>query len=95
MRLSTAMVLCYLSYRVGVHNSPRFWRYFQEGLGTKVKLSTTFYPQRDGQQEHTRKTLEDKLRSCIIDLRVNWDKHFPLLEFAYNSSFHSTTSMAP
>ncbi|WMV58607.1 hypothetical protein MTR67_051992, partial [Solanum verrucosum] len=25
-----------------------FWRSFQKGLGTKVKLSTTFHPQTDG-----------------------------------------------
>ena len=35
------------------------------------------------------------LRSCIIDFKYNWDKHFPLLEFTYNTSYHSTISMAP
>ena len=31
----------------------RFWRLFQEGLGTKVKLTTAFQPQTDGQAERT------------------------------------------
>ena len=31
----------------------RFWRSFQEGLGSKVKLSTAFHPQTDGQAECT------------------------------------------
>ena len=31
----------------------RFWRSFLEGLGTKVKLSTSFHPQTDGQVERT------------------------------------------
>ena len=34
------------------------------------------------------------LRSCIINIKINWDKHFPLVEFAYNNSFHSTISTA-
>ena len=35
------------------------------------------------------------LRSCIIDFKENWDKHLPLVEFAYNNSFHSSFSCAP
>ena len=66
----------------------RFWKSFQEGLGTKVKLSTTFHPQTDGQADRTIQTLEDMLRACIIDFKGNWDKRLPLVEFAYNNSFH-------
>ena len=35
------------------------------------------------------------LRECIIDFKTNWDKYLPLVEFAYNNSFHSSISMAP
>ena len=35
----------------------RFWRSFQQGLSTKVKLSTSLHPQTDGQVEHTIQTL--------------------------------------
>ena len=35
------------------------------------------------------------LRECIIDFKGIWDKHFPLIEFAYNNSFHLSISMAP
>ena len=37
------------------------WKSFQEGLGTKVKLSTAFNPQTDAQAECTIQTLEDIL----------------------------------
>ena len=40
-------------------------------------------------------TLEDMLRSCIIDFKGNWDKHLPLVEFAYNNRFHSSIYMDP
>ena len=59
-----------------------------------MKLSTTFHPQTDGQAERTIQTLEDMLRACIIDFKGNWDKHLPLVNFAYNNSFHSCISMA-
>ncbi|WMV13401.1 hypothetical protein MTR67_006786 [Solanum verrucosum] len=68
---------------------------FQKGLGTNVKLSTTFYPQKDGQAERTIQTLENMLRACVIDFKGNWDDHLPLIEFFYNNSYHSSIDMAP
>ena len=47
----------------------RFWPSLQEALGTKLKFSTTFHPQTDGQSERTIQTLEDMLRSCVIEFR--------------------------
>ncbi|KAJ9553167.1 hypothetical protein OSB04_017212 [Centaurea solstitialis] len=73
----------------------QFWHGLQEGLGTKLKLSTAYHPQTDGQSERTIQTLEDMLRSCVIDFGGNWDTHLPLVEFAYNNSFHSSIGMAP
>ena len=49
----------------------RFWRSFQEGLGTKIKLSTAFHPQTDGQMECTIQALANMLRACIIDFKEN------------------------
>ncbi|KAJ9538049.1 hypothetical protein OSB04_030782 [Centaurea solstitialis] len=73
----------------------QFWNGLQEGLGTKLKLSTAYHPQTDGQSERTIQTLEDMLRSCVIDFSGNWDTHLPLVEFAYNNSYHSSIGMAP
>ncbi|WMV29487.1 hypothetical protein MTR67_022872 [Solanum verrucosum] len=65
------------------------------GLGTRVKFSTAFQPQTDGQAERTIQTLEDILRACVIDFKCNWDDHLSLIEFAYNNSYHSSIGMAP
>ncbi|XP_071926100.1 uncharacterized protein [Coffea arabica] len=48
----------------------RFWQKFQESLGTKLKFSTAYHPQTDGQPERIIQTLEDLLRSCILDFGV-------------------------
>ena len=58
-----------------------------------MKLSTNFHPQTDGQAECTIHTLEDMLRTCVIDFKGNWDDHLPLIEFAYNNRYHSTIGM--
>ncbi|KAI3685864.1 hypothetical protein L6452_35125 [Arctium lappa] len=72
-----------------------FWEGFQKELGTRVKLSTAYHPQTNGQSERTIQTLEDMLRSCVIDFGGNWDSHLPLVGFAYKNSYHSSIGMAP
>ena len=39
-------------------------------------------------------TLEDMLRECIIDFKGSCDRHFPLVELAYNNSFRTSISLA-
>ena len=34
------------------------------------------------------------LRACAMDIKGNWDDHLPLIEFAYNNSYHSSIQMA-
>src|SRR5688572_5135990 len=85
---------CILSDR-GPHFTSHFWKSFQRGLGTKVKLSTAFHPQTDGQAERTIQTLEAMLRACVLEFQGSWDDHLPLIEFAYNNSYYSSIEMAP
>ena len=35
------------------------------------------------------------LRACVLDFKGSWEKYFPLVEFAYNNSYHSSIEMAP
>lgn len=73
----------------------RIWQTLQESFGTRVKLSTAFHPQTDGQTERTIQTMEDMLRACALEWQTSWDKCLPLVEFAYNNSYHSSIGMAP
>ncbi|GKE44729.1 putative reverse transcriptase domain-containing protein [Tanacetum coccineum] len=49
-----------------------------------------YYPQNEGQSEHTIQTLEDMRRACVLDFGGSWDVHLPLVEFSYNNSYHSS-----
>ena len=39
--------------------------------------------------------MEDMLRACVLDFESSWETHLPLIEFAYNNSYHSSIGMAP
>ncbi|GKA02721.1 putative nucleotidyltransferase, ribonuclease H [Tanacetum coccineum] len=73
----------------------RFWKGLQNAWGTRLKFSTAFHPQTDGQTERTIQTLEDMLRSCALEWTGNWDEYLCLVEFAYNNSWHASIKGAP
>nr|GFB19992.1 putative reverse transcriptase domain-containing protein [Tanacetum cinerariifolium] len=58
-------------------------------------MSTAYHPETDGQSEGTIQTLEDMLRTCVLDFGKGWDKHLPLVEFSYNNSYHTSIKAAP
>ncbi|GKF16482.1 putative reverse transcriptase domain-containing protein [Tanacetum coccineum] len=72
-----------------------FWRSLQKALGTNLDLSNAYHPQTEGQCERTIQTLEDMLRSCVIDFGKGWVNHLPLVEFSYNNSYHASIKDAP
>ena len=45
----------------------RHWQGLQNAFGSQLKLSSTYHPQTDGQLERTIRTLEDMLRTCILE----------------------------
>ncbi|KAL5786007.1 hypothetical protein ACOSQ2_008399 [Xanthoceras sorbifolium] len=73
----------------------RFWKKFQEALGTRLNFSTAFHPQTDGQSERVIQVLKDMLMSYIINFEGSWVDHLPLIEFGYNNSFQTSITMAP
>nr|KYP35245.1 Retrovirus-related Pol polyprotein from transposon 17.6 [Cajanus cajan] len=73
----------------------RFWQSLHQALGTRLKLSSAYHPQTDGQLERTIQSLEDLLRACVLDHLGSWEEVLPLVEFTFNNSFHASIGMAP
>ena len=71
-----------------------FWQKLQDSLGTELRISTAFNPTTYGQTERTIQTLEDMLRSCVLDFGGSWDDKLDMIEFSYNNSYHSSIGMA-
>lgn len=71
----------------GPRFTSRFWERLQKAMDTRLKFSSAFHPQTDGQIEKTNQTLEDMLHAFVTEFRGSWDDHLPLIEFAYNNSY--------
>ncbi|GJS89451.1 putative reverse transcriptase domain-containing protein [Tanacetum coccineum] len=67
----------------------------EKALGTSLDMSTAYHPKTNGQSERTIQTLEDMQRACVIDSGNGWVKHFPLVEFSYNNSYHASIKATP
>ena len=81
----------FMSHIVSLHGVPvsivsdrdpqftsRFWKRLMKELGVKLNLSTAFHPQTDRQSERTIQTLEDMLRSCVLQFKGHWNEYRPL-----------------
>ncbi|GJV98778.1 putative reverse transcriptase domain-containing protein [Tanacetum coccineum] len=66
-----------------------------KALGTNLDMSTAYCPQTNGQSERKIQMLEDMLRTCVIDFGNSKDRHFSLVEFSYNNSYHASIKAAP
>ncbi|GJR97298.1 putative reverse transcriptase domain-containing protein [Tanacetum coccineum] len=77
------------------HFTSRLWISLQKALGTNLDISTSYHPQTDGQSKRTIQRLEDMLRACVINFGSSWDRHLPLVEFSYNTSYHASIKAAP
>ncbi|WVZ49106.1 hypothetical protein U9M48_000487 [Paspalum notatum var. saurae] len=73
----------------GSQFTSRFWEQLHDSLDTKLRFSTAYYPQTDGQTERTNQILEDMLRACAIQYGTSWDKSLPYAKFSYNNSYQS------
>nr|GEY56472.1 putative reverse transcriptase domain-containing protein [Tanacetum cinerariifolium] len=74
--------------------SSNFLKSLQKALGTSLDMSTAYHPETDRQSKRTIQTLEDILRAYVIDFRNGWVKHFPLVKFSNNNSYHDSIKAA-
>lgn len=72
-----------------------FWREVCDQFETKLRFSSAFHPETDGQTERTNRTLEEMLRHYVSPDHCDWDTHLPMIEFAMNNSLQSATGQTP
>jgi len=63
--------------------------------GVKLRMSTAFHPQTDGQSEVVNKTITMYLRCITGDRPRAWLDWLPWEEFCYNTSYHSSLKTTP
>jgi hypothetical protein len=73
----------------------KFWQCLFKALGTKLKMSTAYHPQTDGQTERANRTLEEMLRHYTDVRQKDWDAHLAAAEIAVNNSIQTSTGFTP
>lgn len=72
-----------------------FWRELFTLSGTKLRMTTAYHPQSDGQTEIVNKCLQQYLRAYVHRKPKLWGKFLAWAEWHYNSSIHSATGFSP
>jgi hypothetical protein len=72
-----------------------FWQDLFKLCGTKLRMSTAYHPQSDGQTEIVNKALQQYLRCFVHDQPRTWGKFLHWAEWNYNTSIHSSTGITP
>ncbi len=64
-------------------------------MGSKLKMSTSFRPQMDGQTERVNSMIQQFLRNYVAADQQDWVDHLELVKFCYNNLEHSATGATP
>ncbi|MCO5560279.1 hypothetical protein L7F22_013890 [Adiantum nelumboides] len=72
-----------------------FWRALWQNLHSTLRFTSSYHPQTDGQSEIVNSTVLDLLKCYVSDNPAHWEHYLPLVEFAYNTTIHSSTGKAP
>jgi hypothetical protein len=71
------------------------WRDLFGLVGIKLRVSTTFHPQTDGQSEVVNKVIAMYLRCVTGDRPRSWVDWLSWAEYCYNTSFHTALHATP
>ena len=65
-----------------------------EAFGTVKSHTTAYHPEGDGMVERFNRSLLQLLRS-YVENEADWERHLPLVLYAYRTSVHSSTGIEP
>ena len=72
-----------------------FWKELFKLQETKLKMSSSYHPQTDGQTKVVNHCLKTYLRCFASEQPKHWPTWIPQVEFWYNTTFHSSMGTTP
>jgi hypothetical protein len=73
----------------------QLWQEVFKAVKVKLKLSTAYHPQTDGQSERVNQCLESYLRCMVFQEPKKWASWLPMAEWWYNTSYHTALKISP
>jgi hypothetical protein len=73
----------------------KFWQELFKSSGTKLRMSTAYHPQTDGQTEIVNKALQQYLRCFVHNEPTKWGDYLHWAEWHYNTAVHTSTGLSP
>lgn len=73
----------------------KHWTEVLKRLGIRMRMSTAFHPQTDGQSERINQTIEAYLRIFCNFEQNDWVEVLPMAEYTYNNSVTNATGVSP
>ncbi|GBG81893.1 hypothetical protein CBR_g34076 [Chara braunii] len=80
---------------LGTRFMSAFWTSLMQESNTKMKPSSAWHPQTDGQMKWAHQTTQMMLRTLIRPDQKDWVDCLPDIEFAYNTSVHPAICVTP
>jgi len=72
-----------------------FWTEFCRIIGVKLKLSTAYHKETDGQTEIINRYIDQRLRPFVSYYQDNWSELLPIIDRVQMTLPHSSIGMAP
>jgi hypothetical protein len=73
----------------------QLWQDLFKSLNVKLRFSSAYHSQTDGQSERVNQCLENYIRSMVFQCPRKWNSQLSMDKWWYNTSYHTSLKLTP